>query len=164
MKAIALAINHAYLFFGTTIYVGVLWALHFFWYPSWEVMSVANVQDHFILPTSAATAFFTIVVPLMLLANVIMIVTEWKTTYRWHAILALLCILGATYVGQVHIIPINETIAAGVADDATLLPLLQDWMMLNDIRWIIMTIMWLTLMVYFIGKGNLLKKLAGPSA
>ena len=30
MKAWLLALNHSYLFFGTTLYVGVLWAMRFF--------------------------------------------------------------------------------------------------------------------------------------
>lgn len=160
MKKILLTINHVYLFFGTTIYVGVLWALHFFWYPSWEAMTLDTVQDHFIIPTSEATAFFTIVVPLMFLASIILIVMEWKTKYRWPAILALLCIAGATYVGQVHIIPINETIKAGVNNMEALRDLLRDWMFLNDVRWIIMTVMWLTMMYYFVAKGNLMDRFA----
>lgn len=158
MKKILLTINHVYLFFGTTIYVGVLWALHFFWYPSWETMTLDTVQDHFIIPTSEATEFFTIVVPLMFLAGIILIVMEWKTKYRWPAILALLCIVGATYVGQVHIIPINETIKAGVANMEVLRSLFKDWMFLNDVRWVIMTVMWLTMMYYFVAKGNLMDR------
>lgn len=161
MKKILLVINHVYLAFGTTVYVGVLWALHFFWYPSWEVMTADVVQDHFILPTSAATRFFTVVVPLMFLTSVIMIVTEWKTKMRWAAIVGLLGVSGASYVGQVHIIPINRIIAAGVASQAELTDLLQRWMVLNDIRWIIMTIMWLAVMYYFVAKGSLLDALGG---
>ncbi len=64
-KSITAAISSTFLLFGTTVYVGVLWALHFFWYPSWEVMNVTTVQDHFINSTSAATDFFWIVVPIM---------------------------------------------------------------------------------------------------
>ena len=157
LKRILVGINHGFLMFGTTVYVGVLWALHYFWYPSWEVMNVGNVQEHFILPTSAATEFFTIVVPIMFLCAIIMIVLEWKTKFRWHAIIGLLGVIGATFVGQVYIIPVNKTIAAGVQPDQ-LNGLLQEWMVLNDIRWIIMTIMWLALMIYFLTKGDLLSK------
>lgn len=160
MKKILLTINHVYLFFGTTVYVGVLWGLHFFWYPSWKTIKLENVHDHFIIPTSEATEFFTIVVPLMFLANIIMIVKEWNTKFRWSSILALLCISGATYVGQIHIIPINETINAGVDSMATLRDLFQDWMFLNDLRWVIMTIMWLTLIYYFVDKGDLMERFA----
>ena len=155
LKRILVAVNHGYLFFGTTVYVGVLWALHFFWYPSWDVMNVDNVQNHFILPTSAATEFFTIVVPLMFVTSIIMIVLEWKTKFRWLAIIGLLGVCGATFVGQVYIIPVNQTIAGGV-NQAQLTELLQEWMVLNDIRWVIMSIMWLALMTYFLTKGNLL--------
>src|SRR4051812_9976557 len=65
MKSFLLALNHGYLFFGTTLYVGVLWAMRFFWYPSWNEITLADVAVHFVGPTSRATTFFTIVVPLM---------------------------------------------------------------------------------------------------
>jgi glucan phosphoethanolaminetransferase (alkaline phosphatase superfamily) len=140
--------------FGTTVYMGVLWSLHFFWYPSWEVMNTANVQDHFILPTSAATKFFTIVVPIMFVTSLVLIWLEWRTRFRWHAIIAFLGVLGATLVGQLLIIPVNKTIAGGV-EESQLQGLLQEWMSLNDIRWIIVTIMWLALMIYFLMKPSL---------
>ncbi len=155
-RGLLLAINNTYLFFGTTVYVGVLWALHFFWYPSWEVMNPGNVQDHFILPTSAATDFFTIVVPLMFITNAILIVYERKTRLVWLAVLALLGITVSTVVGQALIIPINESIAAGLSDPAELSRRLRRWMFLNDVRWIAMTIMWLALMGYFIARGRLI--------
>jgi hypothetical protein len=153
-KSLLIGVNHILLMFGTTIYMGVLWALRFFWYPSWETMNTGNVQDHFILPTSAATKFFTIVVPIMFLTNAILIWLEWNTKFRWHAIISFLCISAATVVGYFLIIPVNKTIAAGV-EESQLLGLLQEWMSLNDIRWIIITIMWLTLMVYFLLKPSL---------
>jgi hypothetical protein len=163
MKPKLLILNHAYLLFGTTVYVGVLWALHFFWYPSWQVMTLATVQDHFIKPTSAATRFFTVVVPLMFLANFVLIYTErrYKKTLI-PAIVALAGVSTASYVGQVHIIPINKRIAAGLSDSDQLIGLLKQWMFLNDIRWVVMTAMWLAMVYYFVVKGRLLDALADP--
>ena len=88
MKKYLLLINHVYLFFGTTVYVGVLWALHYFWYPSWEVITVDTVQDHFIMPTSAATVFFTYVVSAMFLASIVMIVTTLLLQWRPEALVS----------------------------------------------------------------------------
>lgn len=149
-----IGVNHIVLMFGTTVYMGVLWSLHYFWYPSWEVLNVGNVQDHFILPTSAATRFFTIVVPLMFLTSGIMIWQEWRTKFRWHAIIGFLGVSGATIVGWFLIIPVNKTIAAGVTPDK-LGELLDRWMMLNDIRWILVTIMWLSLIVYLLMRPSI---------
>ncbi|MGH3118957.1 MAG: hypothetical protein ACRDQ2_17960 [Gaiellales bacterium] len=154
MKRVLLAINHAYLFFGTTLYVGVLWALHFFWFPSWRGLTVANYYEQFIPQTSAATRFFTIVVPLMILAMVVMLWSEWKTRLRWVPIVALLCLGGATFFGTMRIIPVNRILAGRVTDQARLTELLQRWMSLNDIRWVLLTILWLTLMYYFLRKGD----------
>ncbi len=155
LKRLLLDINNIYLMFGTTMYVGVLWALRFFWYPSWNVMTVDNVQDHFINPTANATKFFWVVVPLMLIANIIFIVSEWKTKYKWIGLIVLACTVGASYYGQALIIPINDQIATGnVTDQAELTALLQDWMRYNNARWIIMTIQWLAMMYFFVSKRN----------
>ena len=59
MKSKWVVFNNAYIFFGTTLYVGVLWALHFFCNPTWQVYNAATYYDHFIPPTQAATRFFT---------------------------------------------------------------------------------------------------------
>lgn len=152
-----IGVNHIVLMFGTTVYMGVLWSLHYFWYPSWEVLNVGNVQDHFILPTSAATRFFTIVVPLMFLTSGIMIWQEWRTKFRWHAIIGFLGVSGATIVGWFLIIPVNKTIAAGVAPDK-LSELLDRWMMLNDIRWVLVTAMWLSLTIYLLMRPGIDEK------
>jgi hypothetical protein len=153
-KSILIGINHTLLMFGTTVYMGVLWALHYFWYPSWNVMNVDNVHDHFILPTSAATEFFTIVVPVMFLTSGVMIWQEWRTRFRWHAIIGFLGVSVATFVGWILIIPVNKTIAGGVPQ-AELTELLQRWMMLNDIRWVSVTTMWLALTLYLLMRPSL---------
>ena len=63
-------------------------------------------------------------------------------------------IVVSTYVGWIHIIPVNRTIKAGVASNEALVPLLKKWMMLNNIRWITVTIMWGAAVWYIIAKGN----------
>ncbi len=153
MKSVWMVINNAYVFFGTTLYVGVLWALHFFWYPTWSVYNAANYYDHFIPPTLAATKFFTIVVPIMFLTHVIMVWKEWRTSMRWVAMVPLLCLAAASYVGQMHIIPINKILGTRVTDPARVSELLQQWMQLNDIRWVLMTASWVVLMYYFGAKA-----------
>jgi hypothetical protein len=163
MKRALLVINHAYLFFGTTVYVGVLWALHFFWYPSWESMTVEIAQSQFIVPTSAATRFFLVVVPLMFFANIVMVVSE-RRDRKMLAVsllgLGLQCVV--LYVGWGLIIPVNKTIAARLADhsldQAELSGLLTGWMHLNDVRWLFMSAMWLVMMYYFIAKGRLIER------
>jgi hypothetical protein len=161
MKRILLALNHGYFFFGTTLYVGVLWALHFFWFPSWRTLTVENYYDQFIPQTSTATRFFTVVVPLMFLTGAIMTWREWRTPQRWYPLGALLCLATATFVGTRRIIPVNKILATHITDQAQLTSLLQRWMELNDIRWVLLTIAWLLLMVYFFRKGNTLDAIAG---
>src|SRR5690349_13213884 len=143
MKKYLLAANLAYYLFGTTIYMGVLWALHFFWYPSWSVMTIATVHDHFILPTSAATRFFWVVVPLMFISGLIIMFTEWRKRLFWATVIAYLGIIVSSFVGQRLIIPINKIIAEGITDPTRLTELLQRWMMLNDVRLVTITVMWL---------------------
>lgn len=163
MKAKLLALNHACIFFGATLYCGVLWALRFFWFPTWRHLTPDNYYQQFIPQTSAATRFFTVVVPIMLFCNLVMIFSEWKGKLRWTAIAALLCIGGATFVGQLYIIPINKILAQTTTDPVQLTSLLGRWMSLNDIRWVLLTIMWVVMMYYFIAKGRLLDELGAPA-
>ncbi len=163
MKAILLILNHVYLFFGATLYCGVLWSLHYFWFPTWSTLNVDNYYDQFIPQTDAATKFFTIVVPVMFLAGIVMMVTEWKTRQRWVAILASACIVAATLVGTMLSIPVNKILKTHITDQAVLTDLLQKWMQYNDIRMALLTLMWLTIMYYFISKGNLVAVLGGKS-
>jgi hypothetical protein len=60
-----------------------------------------------------------------------------------------------------RIIPINKTLKAGVTDPAQLSALLTTWLGLNNMRWVVMTIMWMDLIYYFIAKGDLVSKLSG---
>ncbi len=156
MKPYLLALNHAYLFFGATLYVGVLWAMRFFWYPSWHKITLADVEVHFVGPTGAATEFFTIVVPLMFLTGLIFIISERKSPTVILAIAAVACIGIATYVGQAYIIPVNKEIGAGLPTQAALTEKLREWMNLNTIRFWLLTAMWLIMMLYFIIRGRLL--------
>lgn len=158
MKEILLTANAVYFLFGATIYVGIMWSLRYFFYPSWTAMTVDSVDDHFIVPTSAATRFFTVVVPLMLVSGLVMIVTEWGEGVAFASVvIAYLGILASTYVGQRYIIPVNRTIEAGVASDEELRPLLERWMTLNSIRWVTTTVMWLATVWYFVARGNFLE-------
>ncbi len=153
MKSPWVVFTNAFVFFGTTLYVGVLWALHFFWFPSWSNLKVDNYYDQFIPQTSTATEFFTVLVPLMFLGHVIMCWKEWKTRMRWISIGALACLGAATYVGTLHIIPVNKILAGRLTDQAQVTELLQKWMGLNDIRMVLMTLGWLLLMYYFGSKA-----------
>jgi hypothetical protein len=155
MRETLLTINVVYFLFGATIYCGVMWALQFFFYPSWRGMTVEAVQHHFVIPTDAATRFFTIVVPIMFFSGIVMVVTEWGEGWMFVAtLLALAGIIVSTYIGQLYIIPVNKKIKAGVPDDETLVPLLKRWMMLNTIRWVTATVMWGATVWYIIAKGD----------
>lgn len=159
MKANLLVLSHAYFLFGTTVYVGTLWALRFFFYQSWTALNVGNVHAHFVSPTKRATRFFTVVVPLMFIASVVMVVTEWGKAQLWQSLAGLAAITLSTVVGQGLIIPVNKRITAGVADDATLVSLLKKWMRYNDIRFVAMTLGWIATVWYFAARGGLVWKL-----
>jgi hypothetical protein len=160
MRQTLLTANAVYFLFGATIYCGVMWALHFFFYPSWTGMTVDTVQEHFVVPTSAATRFFLVVVPIMFFSGLVLIATEWANGGAFAAvIIAFLGICASTYVGWIHIIPINRRIKAGVADQAHLVPLLKRWMFLNDVRLVTVTIMWGAIVWYFIAKGDFIDAL-----
>ena len=158
MKNLLLALNHAYYFWGTSIYIGLLWALHFIFYPGWNAIGPETVAAHFMVPVDAATAFFTIVVPPMLLAGIVLIWAEWRTPQRCVTMLAYGLFWSMMGVGGYLIRPINESIAAAIKnntlDAVTLTRQLKDWMFYNDLRMVIMTIMWCLLFYYFYNRNN----------
>ncbi len=162
MKSKLIALSHGYYFWGTSIYVGLLWSLHFVFYPSWTSINTESVEAHFLVPVNAATDFFTIVVPGMLLTGLIMVYTEWKTKQRWTALLAYGCLLVMMLVGYFLIRPVNESIAesiaAGTLQTDSLSNQLSDWMCYNDLRGVIMTTMWLIILFYYTSKAGLLCK------
>ena len=57
-------------------------------------------------------------------------------------------------VQQAFIEDVNNQLIAGVTDEAVLQELLKEWMFLNDVRWVILTIMWGITMYYFIAKAK----------
>ncbi len=153
MGATLVEICWVYFLFGATVYTGTLWCLHFFLYPSWVGLSPDNVGVHFVHPTQAATRFFTVVVPLMLVAGVVLVVHSWGTGPVWPALLAVLGIVVSTIVGTGLIIPVNKQITAGV-DAPELTVLLKRWMLLNDIRWVTTSVMWAAAVWYVLAVGN----------
>ena len=57
-------------------------------------------------------------------------------------------------VQQAFIEDVNNQLIAGVSDEMRLQELLKEWMFLNDIRWVILTIMWGINMYFFIAKAK----------
>ena len=143
--------------FGATMYVGTMWVLKWFLFPTWHGLTRANVAVHFGIPTRRATTFFTVVVPLMFVAAIVMIVTEWGTRWVWFGVACLVGVFVLTFVGQLIIIPINRRVRGGqFADDAELVGLLRRWMVLNDVRFYGSTLTWVAIVWYVVARGDLL--------
>jgi hypothetical protein len=155
-----LLLNAVYFLFGATMYMGTMWVLRFFLYPTWEALTPDNVYQHFGVPTILATRFFTVVVPPMFLAGVVLVVSEWGDPLVWVAAGCLAGIILLTYVGQALIIPVNKKIRGGEYDGpAGLTPLLMRWMRLNDIRFVGSTVTWAAIVWYLVAKPDLLEAL-----
>ena len=116
-------------------------------------------MDQIIPQTTAATRFFIPVISLMAVAVAVMLVTEWRTRFRWVPLLWVPALGGTVLVQQLLIEPVNDALAAGVMDQAELVVLLEEWMLLNRVRGVVLTIMWVVMMVYFIQKGDLITSL-----
>ena len=156
MSGWLLLVNALYFLFGATIYMGTMWVLRFFLYPTWRGLTPETEPVHFGIPTLAATRFFTFVVPPMMLSGVILVVSEWGTDRVWLAWLCVAGIIFLTFIGQVLIIPINKRIrGADYADVDELRALLLRWMLLNDLRFYGSTVLWLVVVAYLVVKGSL---------
>jgi hypothetical protein len=150
--------------FCSTIYVGTMWCVRLFFYPTWKAMTPASVWDHFIIPTRAATRLFTVVIPLMFVAGTITIIEEWGHAQLWQAIVSVGGISASALFATIFIIPLNKRVAAGVAADAvgpvrldqsSLDAILGRWMKLNEVRVVLTTVTWVAVMWLLVGKGDL---------
>ncbi|WP_230211138.1 hypothetical protein [Streptomyces kaniharaensis] len=156
MKEALLTLNTLYFLFGATLYMGTMWVLRFFLYPTWRSLTPDNVQAHFGVPTILATRFFTVVVPPMFVTAIVLVWQEWGS---WYVALSAVCLAGITvltWVGQLNIIPVNKRIRGGQFDGpAGLTALLIRWMRLNDIRFVGSTVTWAAIVWYVAAKGDL---------
>jgi len=159
-KQTLIDINNAYIFFCASLYLGMFWSLHFFWFPNYPTtLNIENYYDAIIPQTTLATKFFFITIPIMALAILIMLLTEWRSKLRWVPLAWIPGLLIPVIVQQRYIENVNNQFISGVTDPIKLKELLDEWMLLNDIRWIILTIMWLITMYFFIAKARHSKKL-----
>jgi hypothetical protein len=155
VKQTLLDINNAYIFFCSSVYLGMFWSLHFFWFPNYpHTLTVQNYYDAIIPQTTTATKYFFITIPIMAVAIVIMLISEWKSRLMWIPILWIPGLLAPVIVQQGFIEKINDAFKAGVSDQATLQSLLSHWMFLNDVRFVILTLMWGVTMYYFLAKAR----------
>lgn len=133
----------------------MFWSLHYFWFPNYpKTLNLSNYYDAIIPQTDLATKFFFVSIPIMAVALVIMLITEWKTGLRWVPLAWIPGLLAPVLVQQLYIEDVNNQFKDGLTDEATLQALLNEWMFLNDVRWIILTIMWLITMYFFIAKAK----------
>src|SRR5690606_5925372 len=152
-KKTLIDINNAYIFFCASIYLGLFWSLHFFWFPNYpSTLNVSNYFDAIIPQTTTATKFFFITIPVMALAIGVMLITEWKTRLRWVPIAWIPGLLIPVIVQQAFIEDVNNQLIAGVNDERQLQELLSEWVILNDIRLVILSIIWAIMVDFLLAK------------
>lgn len=155
LKRTLLDINNGYIFFCASVYLGLFWSLHFFWFPHYpQTLTPDNYYNAIIPQTTTATHYFFITIPIMGLAIAIMLWAEWKGKLRWVPLAWIPGLVIPVYVQQHYIERINDQFKAGVTDPARLQELLSRWMFLNDIRWVILTVMWFVTLYFFLAKAR----------
>lgn len=153
IKQTLIDINNAYIFFCSSVYLGMFWTLHFFWFPHYpSTLNISNYYDAIIPQTETATKYFFVTIPIMSVALVIMLITEWKGKLKWVPLLWIPGLLIPVVIQQKFIEDINNKFKEGVKDMAILQELLKDWMFYNDLRFYILTVMWGVTMYFFIAK------------
>jgi hypothetical protein len=148
-------LNNAYIFFCSSVYLGMFWSLHFFWFPHYpHTLTLENYYDAIIPQTTTATKYFFITIPIMAVAILIMLITEWRSRLVWVPVLWIPGLLAPVIVQQAFIEKINNQFIAGIKDQETLKTLLAKWMLLNDVRFVILTLMWGVTMYFFLAKAR----------
>lgn len=149
LKSILLNINSGYTFFVASMHMGLMTSLVLFWYDSWEGLTIDTIQNNFGIPATLATELFVILIPIMMITASIMIVSEWKTSLKWPAIIVLIGILGSTATAKYFIFPVNDIIYAGVKTNEELKVLLLRWMVLNNWRIFFSVLTWLGMFAFY---------------
>jgi hypothetical protein len=144
-----LLLNHVLLLLCCSIYLGTGFSLVFFQFPLERQLTVDNYQLIFVSPVTAATHFFTYMTIVMLICGAIMLATEWLSGLRWVPVVVLLAIVAATALTVWVIIPLNNELAAGVADPARLKTVFHEWANLNRVRFALWVIQWAAMAYWF---------------
>ncbi len=154
-KQTLLDLNNAYIMFCASVYLGMFWSLHFFWFPHYPTTLTLDTYYNAIIPqTTTATKYFFITIPIMAVCLVIMLISEWHSKLRWVPLAWIPGLSVPVLVQQKWIEDINDIFKAGVHSEAELQSLLNRWMMLNDVRFIILAIMWAITLYFFIAKAR----------
>ena len=155
MKRIISIVCLSCITFVSSIYLGLLASLHYFWYPDWPVEGEpANMHRVFVMPLTRALNFFTIAVPIMCVASLFLIYAAWRTNLRWPALWAGILILIHTLVSIIKLMPLNDTIIEMIAANRDHRQLLIEWMEINDFRLILTTIVWALSLVMVYQSGQ----------
>jgi hypothetical protein len=149
MKQKLLLLNHSILFLGVSIYFGTGWSTFLFDFPVVPKLNVDNYYLHFVPQVAAATSFFTVLVPVMIAAGIVMAVAEWHTCFRWVPIVVVLAIASASFVTMHFVFPLNKLMAAPIRDPQQLLEVMGKWLFYTRIRIGFWSLEWLSLMYYF---------------
>jgi hypothetical protein len=152
MKQKLLLLNHSILFLGVSIYFGTGWSTYLFDFPVVPKLNVDNYYLHFVPQVAAATKFFTVLVPVMVIAGIILAVAEWRTCFRWVPIVVVLAVCSASFVTMHFVFPLNHLMAAPITDPQQLTEVMDKWLQYTRVRIGFWSLEWLTLMYYFAAK------------
>ncbi len=141
--------NRSFLFACCSMYLGTGWSLLLFSFSIADQLNPDNYYLQIVPQFSAATVFFTAMTKAMLVSSLFWIWHEWKTAYRWLAILVLVAIIAPTWVTIQSIIPLNKLMKAGITDAVQFKDVLSHWMFWNRVRAGLWTVQWLGMMLYF---------------
>jgi hypothetical protein len=149
MKTTLLRLNDALLFACVSMYFGTGWSLLLFQFPIIPKLTPDNYYMQFVPAVDAATRFFTYMTILMMVLAIVMIVSEWKSGWKWVPIVVLLAVIAATALTRQYILPINDEMRNGIRDAVQLQEVLARWSTLNRVRVSLWTVQWLAMMIYY---------------
>lgn len=148
-----LLLNNAILMACCSIYLGTGISLVFFQFPVEPHLTPDNYALIFVGPVQRATRFFTYMTVVMLVAGVIMLVTEWFSGLRWVPVIVLAAVIASTLLTTEFIFVYNDRLAEGITNPAELAEVFSKWAMLNRVRVSLWIVEWLAMMGYFFMLG-----------
>ncbi len=148
MHGTLIILNDVFLLACCSMYFGTGWSLVLFSFPTAKDLTIDNYYDQFVPQVTAATKFFTWMTGVMIVAAVVMTVSEWHHRV-WAPLIVLGAVIAATSLTELALLPLNKVMEGHIRDQKLLDATLARWIALNRIRIGLWSLQWLAMAAYF---------------
>lgn len=143
-----------------SIYLGLLVALHFVWYPQWDFITPGNIDIDFSEPVNRAVRIFKPLVVILIICSAILIVINRNEPGRLLPIILFVLIIAFAFISAKYILPLNTELKKA-NNEVFIREKLLLWMRYNDYRMYLIIFIWLLTFGLILKRGNNDREITG---